>query len=663
VTLPPSERAAQLRALIAHHDHRYYVLDAPEVSDATYDALLKELQEIEREHPELITPDSPTQRVGGAPGEAFAKVVHRQPMLSLANCFDEEEFGQFHQRVLKGIGAEEVEYVCEPKLDGLAIELVYENGRFVQGSTRGNGEVGEDVTANLRRLRGLPLRLEAAPSLLEVRGEVFIHKADFLRMNREREAQGEAPFVNPRNSAAGSLRQLDSAITAARPLSVFVYEAGRVEGGPRFARHSEKLEWFERLGLPVNPRRALVRGVEGVRAAWAALLFERHALAYEIDGLVVKVEDEDWRARLGQVSRSPRWAVAYKFPPEEVETQVEDIFLSVGRSGALTPIAALTPVFVGGVTVSRATLHNEDELRRKDVRIGDWVFLRRAGDVIPEIVKVVEARRTGAERAFVFPSKCPVCGADTLREEGAAVMRCTGLSCPAQRVGRIRHWATRSALDIEGLGDKLVEQLTESGWVKTLVDLYSLDVPRLIALDRMGEKSAAKLVEAIARSRKTSMRRFVYGLGIPQVGEATAKALAEHFGEIRALMDADATALARVRDVGPQMAQEIHGFFHQAENRRVVEGLLQVPIVIEPVRKIEGGAFAGKTVVLTGTLTSLTREAATEEIERRGGKVAGSVSRKTDLVVAGEDAGSKARKAAELGVRVIDEAAFRDLLG
>ena len=443
--MEPATRIAELRELLAYHNNRYYSLDSPEITDGAYDTLMRELQGLEAEHPALLTKDSPTQRVGGTASEKFTKVVHRQPMLSLANCFDDAEFTEFHERIAKGVGAEGVDYVCEPKMDGLAIELVYENGLFVQGSTRGDGEIGEDVTSNLRTLRNLPLKLKASLKRLEVRGEVFIRKADFQKMNQEREERGEPAFVNPRNSAAGSLRQLDPKMTAERPLSVYVYETGVVEGGPAFEKHSQKLSWMEELGVPVNPRRAVASGIEGVREQYAALMKDRHGLAYEIDGLVVKVDLEDWRRRLGQVSKSPRWAVAYKFPPEEVEAYVEDIFVSVGRTGALTPCAALKPVFVGGVTISRATLHNEDELNRKGVLIGDWVFLRRAGDVIPEIVKVIESRRTGKEQKFVFPKKCPVCGADTLREEGMSVVVCTGISCPAQVTGRIRHWASASA--------------------------------------------------------------------------------------------------------------------------------------------------------------------------------------------------------------------------
>ena len=483
-------RVKQLREEIAYHNHRYYTLDDPETSDASYDALMRELLQLEAQNPGLITEGSPTQRVGGAPLEKFVKVTHQKPMLSLGNVFDDAELTEFDERVRKLLGIAEIAYCCEPKMDGLAIELTYQSGRFVQGSTRGDGTIGEDVTANLRTLRNLPLELKGSPpKLLEVRGEVFIKKRDFVKMNEQRELLGEPTFVNPRNCAAGSLRQLDPKLTANRPLSIYLYEVGVVEG-VAFTSHVEKLKWLEGAGLPVNPRRYEARGLTGIRAAYQALLGDRHALPYEVDGLVVKVDLEDHRKRLGQVSKSPRWAVAYKFAPEEVETQVQKIDVQVGRTGALTPVAFLTPVFVGGVTVSRATLHNEDEIKRKDVREGDWVFLRRAGDVIPEIVKVIEARRTGSEKPFEMPKSCPVCGSDVHREEGEAIARCTGVSCPAQLVGRLRHFATRTALDIDGLGEKICEQLTASGLVKRHADLYALTVEQLMSLERMGDTQA-----------------------------------------------------------------------------------------------------------------------------------------------------------------------------
>jgi DNA ligase (NAD+) len=549
-------------------------------------------------------------------------------------------------------------------MDGLAIELVYEHGRFVQGSTRGDGVIGEDVTKNLETIRNLPLTLTGkdVPALLEVRGEVFIRKADFKRMNDQLLARGEEPFVNPRNSAAGSLRQLDSRTTASRPLSLYLYEVGVVEG-VTFDTHVEKLAAMEAWGLPVNPRRSRVTGFDGVKGAWSALLAERHGLPYEIDGLVVKVDRTDFRTRLGQVSKSPRWAVAWKFPPEELETKVRQILVQVGRTGAITPLAELEPVFVGGVTVSRATLHNEDELRRKDVREGDWVFVRRAGDVIPEIVKVITSKRTGAEQPFVFPTTCPVCQAPVKKEEDGAIARCTNRACPAQLAGRLRHFATRTAMDIDGLGEKLCEAFVEHELVRSVADLYRLDLPTLTNLERMGEKSAQNLLEAIARSKTTTLRRFIYALGIPDVGEATAKALAEHFREVPALMGASLDELQRVKDIGPEMASSIRGFFEDAENRATVEQLLHAGVTPAPPEIVSAGPFSGKTVVLTGTLTGMTRDEAKESIEKRGGKVSGSVSKKTDFLVAGEEAGSKLTKARELGVKVLTEAEFAALLG
>ncbi len=661
-----AERARGLRQEIAHHDYRYHVLDDPEVSDAHYDRLLRELRELEAQFPELVTPDSPTQRVGSAPAEKFEKVVHRLPMLSLANVFNDEELGEFDERIRRMLGIDVVTYFCEPKMDGLAVELVYEDGRYVKGSTRGDGTVGEDVTANLRTIRQVPLSLQAPPdgplpSYVELRGEVFIRKADFLKLNQRREEEGEPLYVNPRNTAAGSIRQLDPRMTAERPLTILFYEVGEVQGRT-FATHREKLEFLRAIGAPINPRNTPAQGIDQVRAAYQRFLAERHQLPYEVDGMVVKVDSEDQRKRLGQVSKSPRWAVAYKFPPEEEQTQIEKIEVFVGRTGALTPVAFLRPVHVGGVTVSRATLHNEDELRRKDVRVGDHVFIRRAGDVIPEIVKVITSRRTGSEVEFTFPRACPVCGAAAVRDEEGAITRCTGAACPAQMVANLRHFASRGAMDIEGMGEKLCAQLVSTGVVKTYADLYRLDVATLTGLERMGEKSALNLVDALARSKQTTLRRFLYALGIRHVGEATAKALADHFRDVHALYSASAEEFTRVKDVGPAMAEAIHAFFAEPQNRKVIEELLAQGVTPEPPAAPSGGAFSGKTVVLTGTLSGLTREQAKEEVERRGGKVSSSVSKKTDFVVAGEDAGSKLKKASELGVRVLDEKAFLELL-
>ncbi len=660
-----ADQIKKLREEIAYHNHRYYTLDAPEISDASYDKLMRELLALEAENPSLVTKDSPSQRVGGAVLDKFDKVTHRQQMLSLANALTEAEFVEFDERVRKSLGTDEVTYTCEPKMDGLAIELVYEKGEFVQGSTRGDGTIGEDVTENLKTIKVLPLTLGGGAKklpLLEVRGEVFIRKADFKRMNEKLVAAGEEPFVNPRNSAAGSLRQLDSKLTASRPLSIYLYETGVVEGRT-WDSHQDKLKDLEAFGLPVNPKRWVAKGVKGVMKAWETLLGMRHELPYEIDGLVVKVDSADERARLGQVSKTPRWAVAFKFPPEEMEAQVREIVVQVGRTGAITPVAELVPVFVGGVTVSRATLHNEQEMRRKDVRAGDWVFVRRAGDVIPEIVKVITAKRTGKETEFKFPTACPICGSPVKREEDGVIARCTGKTCPAKLQGRLRHFATRTAMDIDGLGDKICEALLDAKLVKSVADLYKLSVKQLTGLERMGEKSAQNLFDAIARSKTTTLRRFIYALGIPEVGEATGKALAEHFRDVKKLMTAKEEELQAVKDIGPEMANAIASFFADDDNKKVVDELLAAGVKPEPPEAPKaGGSFAGKTVVLTGTLSSMGRDEAKEEIERRGGKVSGSVSKKTDFLVAGEDAGSKLTRAQELGVKVLTETEFKALL-
>lgn len=661
----PAERARQLRSELQEASHRYYVLDAPTLSDAEYDRRFRELQELEERYPDLIVPDSPTQRVGAVPSEKFAKVTHGRQMLSLGNLFEDGELVEFDERVRKLLGPAEgaqVRYVVEPKLDGLAVTLRYQRGRFVRGATRGDGTTGEDVTQNLRTLKSVPLALAGAPEDAEVRGEVFIARKDFARLNAEREALGEPPFVNPRNSAAGSLRQLDPRETAKRPLSIFFYEVGEWSG-PAFASHWEKLSALRALGLRTNPENRLCASLDEVRAAYRDLLARRHQLSYQIDGAVVKVDSEDQRARLGQVSRTPRWAVAYKFPAEEEATTVKEIAVSVGRTGALTPIAFLEPVYVGGANVSRATLHNEDELRRKDVRVGDRVFLRRAGDVIPEIVRViVEARPAGGLPEFHMPRACPVCGAQVHREEGEAVTRCTNLSCPAQLAGRLRHFASRLAMDIAGLGEETCARLVESGLVRTPADLYGLSREQWLSLERMGDKSADNLLEALERSKQTSMRRFIYALGIGMVGEATARSLALAFPSVPQLLAASLDDLQRVRDVGPEVAGRVHEFLQKPENRAAIERLQAAGVAPAAEQVQEKGPFAGKTVVLTGSLTGLSREEAKAAIERRGGRVSGSVSRKTDLVVAGADAGSKLKKASELGVRVVDEEGFRALL-
>jgi DNA ligase (NAD+) len=659
---PPraARRAEELREALREASHRYYVLDQPTLSDAEYDRLFRELEELEAAHPDLRTPDSPTQRVGAAPSEKFAKVTHARQMMSLANAMNDEELVEFDARVRKLVGDEPVTYVVEPKLDGLAVTLHFEQGRFVLGATRGDGLIGEDVTQNLRTIKAVPLQLAAgAPSSLEVRGEVFIPKADFVRMNEEREKAGEPTFVNPRNSAAGALRQLDPRITAQRPLSIYFYETTA-----EFASHQDKLEHLRRFGLRVNPENQVCHSLDEVRAAYARLLQKRHDLLYEIDGSVVKVDSEDQRRRLGAVSRTPRWAIAYKFAAEEEATTVEKILVYVGRTGALTPVAHLTPVYVGGVTVARATLHNEDELRRKDVREGDRVFIRRAGDVIPELVRVItESRPPGGLPEFHMPRECPVCGAQVQREPGEAITRCTNLSCPAQLVGRLRHFASRGAMDIGGLGEETCMRLVQTGLVRTPADLYGLGREQWLTLERMGEKSADNLLAALEASKKTSQRRFIYALGIRMVGEATALALARRFETPQSLLAASSEDLQSVRDIGPEVAAQIHDFLSQPENRKAIERLLEAGVQPSPeAAPPAAAAFAGKTVVLTGTLSRFTREAAKAEIERRGGRVSGSISKKTDLLVAGEEAGSKLKKAQELGVKVVDENQFAELL-
>jgi DNA ligase (NAD+) len=657
------QRIRELRQQIVYHNHRYYTLDDPEVSDAHYDRLMQELAALEEQFRDLATPDSPTLRVAGTPSEKFERVIHRLPMLSLSNALDDGQLAEFDERVRKLLGLEQVPYICEPKLDGLAVELVYEAGALVKASTRGDGIIGEDVTANVRTLRNVPWQLPQGivPPYLELRGEVFIRKADFLKLNQRREASGEPLFANPRNAAAGALRQLDPRITASRPLSIFLYEVGEVSGAD-FKTHWDKLERLASLGLPVNPRNVQAVGLAAVRQCYERFLSARHDFPYEMDGMVVKVDSEDQRRRLGQVSKSPRWAVAYKFPPEEEETQVESIEVNVGRTGALTPVAFLKPVKIAGVTVSRATLHNENELRRRDVRARDWVFVRRAGDVIPEIVKVITSKRTGAEKEFEFPRQCPVCGAAAVRDEDGAIVRCTGVACPAQLQGNIRHFASRAAMDIDGLGEKLCAQLVERGLVKDYADLYHLDMAKLLSVERMGEKSAQNLIDSIERSKKTTLRRFLYSLGIRQVGEATAKLLAEHFKSVDAVSNATEPDLMKVKEVGPSMAKAIRSFFGESQNRAVIAKLLEAGVKPAPPEEGKLGPFSGKTVALTGTLSTLSREQAKEEIERRGGRTSGAVSGKTDLVVAGEDAGSKLTRARELGVRIITEREFQDLL-
>jgi len=660
------KRIEELRAEIRKHDYHYYVLNQPLISDAEYDKLFRELQELEEKYPQFVTPDSPTQRVGAPPAEEFRPVRHAIPMLSLQNCFSEEEFLEWDRRVRRLLGGERPVYICEPKLDGLSVELVYENGVFTVGSTRGDGYVGEDVTRNLRTIRQIPLRLlpldGEVPRLLEVRGEVYMEKEDFRRLNREREERGEPPFANPRNAAAGSLRQLDPNITASRPLKAFFYATGRVEG-LEIRSQEELLTTLPKLGFPVNPLWRRCGTPEEAIQFYHQLLERRDELPYEADGVVVKVNDFSQREALGEVSRAPRWAIAFKFPAEEATTRVLDIVVQVGRTGALTPVAILEPVEVSGVTVSRATLHNEDEIKRKDVRIGDWVVVRRAGEVIPEIVKSIPERRTGKEREFRMPDRCPVCGGPVVRPPGEVIHRCENLSCPARIKEAIRHFASRRAADIEGLGEKLVDQLVEKGLVKRISDLYHLKKEQLAALERMGEKSAQNLLDQLERSKGMSLARFIYALGIRYVGEHIAEVLAERFGSIDELARASYEELVEIPEIGPRIAQSIVDFFASEDNRRLIEELKAVGIDPRAERPKEKGPLAGKTFVFTGRLSDMTREEAKRLVESLGGKVASSVSRKVDYVVVGEDPGSKLDRARALGIPTLSEEEFKELVG
>jgi DNA ligase (NAD+) len=667
---PPKKalaRAAELRELLDRYNHRYHALDDPEVPDAEYDRLMLELRALETQFPELLVPDSPTMRVGAAPIAAFGAVKHRVAMLSLDNAFSDDEVRDFDRRIherLQEAGA--IRYSAEPKLDGLAISARYESGTFVQGATRGDGETGEDITQNLRTIKALPLKLRGgkAPAVLEVRGEVFMPLAGFKRFNEEAAARGEKTFINPRNAAAGSLRQLDPRMTAARPLDVFIYGIGVIEGGELPAHHSETLKELRRLGFKICPQSTVVESIEGCLKYYRDMGAARSSLPYQIDGVVYKVDDVNLQRKLGFISRAPRWAIAHKFPAEEALSIVRGIEFQIGRTGALTPVARLEPTFVGGVTVSNATLHNMDELTRKDVRVGDTVVIRRAGDVIPEVARVLPERRVAGAQLVVLPSHCPVCGSPVVREGEQAVARCSGgRRCAAQRKGEIQHFASRRAMDIQGLGDKLVEQLVDSDWVKTPADLFALQANRLATLERMGEKSAQKLQSAIEAAKQTTLPRFLYALGIRDVGEATALALAQFFPEIAQLRRAGEEEIQRVPDVGPVVAKQVAAYFRDADNAAVVDRLLAAGIAWpRPAPASAGAAQRDKTFVLTGTLDSLTRDEAADAILQRGGKVSGSVSKKTDYVVAGAEAGSKLKKAEQLGIPILDEAAFLKLL-
>jgi len=668
---PPAVVAARAEALrreIAEHDYRYYVLDAPTVSDAEYDGLFRELADLETRYPALVTTDSPTQRVGGTPAAAFDAVTHRVPMLSLNNAFSDEEAEAFDRRIREGLGVDDVEYAVEPKFDGLAVSLAYEAGRFAVGATRGDGSSGENVTANLRTVAAIPLVMPAGtvPPLIEVRGEVLMPKRDFEALNAAQAARGEKTFANPRNAAAGSLRQLDPRITADRRLAFYAYGIGDVRWGGVAppSTHDALMRLLAALHFPVAKERAVVRGRTGLLGYYRQLGERRAALPFEIDGVVYKVNDLALQERLGFVSRAPRFAIAHKFPAEEMATEVVGIDVQVGRTGAVTPVARLKPVFVGGVTVTNATLHNEDEVRRKDVHVGDTVIVRRAGDVIPEIVRVVVDKRPARASAFSMPVRCPECGSAVVRLADEAIARCTGgLFCPAQRKQALLHFAGRRAMDIEGLGEKLVDQLVDGGLVRTPADLYGLGIEELAGLERMAEKSAANVVAAIEMNKATTLARFIFGLGIRHVGEATAKDLARHFGGLDGLMNAPPEELLAVRDVGPVLAESIARFFAEPHNREVIAELRAAGVRWRETtqQRASAGRLAGLTFVLTGTLPTLTREDAKALIESEGGKVATSVSKKTSYVVAGADAGGKLAKATELGVPLLDEAQLRRL--
>jgi len=656
-----SRRARELREQIQEHNYLYYVLDAPDIPDVEYDRLLRELETLEARYPELITPDSPTQRVGAEPVKAFGQVIHEIPMLSLGNAFSDQEMSDFDKRIRESLEIDAVEYMAEPKLDGLAISLIYEKGLLTQGATRGDGVTGENVTRNVRTIPSVPLRLRGKniPGLLEVRGEVFMPKKGFTELNKAQAARDEKQFANPRNAAAGSLRQLDPRITRTRPLTMFCYGIGKVEGKSMPDRHNDIMQLLRDWGLRINPDAKIVNGLNKCLDYYKKMAQRREKLAYEIDGVVYKVNQIEQQQKLGFVSRAPRWAIAYKFPAQEEMTRLLAIDVQVGRTGALTPVARLEPVFVGGVTVTNATLHNEDEIRRKDVRVGDTVIVRRAGDVIPEVVSVVKTRRPKKTKPYRFPEKCPECGSEIIRLEGQAIARCSGgLYCPAQRKEAIKHFASRRAMDIDGLGDKLIDQMVEQGLIKDVADLYTLSQEKLAGLDRMAEKSAVNIMSALDKSKQTTLARFLYALGIREVGETTARTLAEQAGSLEAITKLDEEQLQALPDVGPIVARSITTFFHQAHNRDVIKKLQKAGIHwpdIEP-QTANDKPLTGKTFVLTGTLASMTRDEAKNKLQALGARVSSSVSKKTSYVVAGADSGSKLTKAQALGVPVLDEA-------
>jgi DNA ligase (NAD+) len=661
------QTAEALRQQLDEHNYRYYVLDEPTIPDAEYDRLLRQLQAIEQEHPELVTPDSPTQRVGAAPLSGFTQLQHRVPMLSLGNAFDEQELAAFNERIQKLLeNSAPVTYTCEPKLDGLAVSCRYENGLLVSAATRGDGQAGEEITQNVRTISSIPLRLrgEGFPAILEVRGEVYMPLAGFNKLNQTAAQKGEKTFANPRNAAAGSLRQLDPRVTAQRPLAFFAYGVGEVAPALSTTSHFDTLQQLKIFGLPVSSEIKRVTGVDDCLSYYQNILNKRTDLPYEIDGVVYKVDDLAQQAQCGFVSRAPRFAIAHKFPAAEELTQLLDVEFQVGRTGALTPVARLAPVFVGGVTVSNATLHNMDEINRKDVRVGDTVIVRRAGDVIPEVVSVILEKRPGKTEQIDMPTQCPVCGSEVERTEGEAVARCTGgLFCRAQLIESIKHFVARRAMDIDGLGAKLVEQLVTEKRIDNVADIYRLDKDSLMTLERMGEKSAENLLAAIEKSKSTTLPRFLYALGVREVGEATARVLAQHFGDLDRLMAATLEELEAVSEVGPIVASHILSFFAEQHNRDVIAQLVEAG-VHWPTVTVDTAAqvLAGKTFVITGTLSSMSRDEAKGRLQALGAKVSGSVSKKTSAVVVGADPGSKAQKAADLGVVQLDEDAFLKLL-
>ncbi len=664
---PEQERIQQLRDEINQHNYLYYVLDEPHIPDSEYDRLLRELQDLEAKNPQLITPDSPTQRVGAKPLKSFAEVRHSLPMLSLDNAFTDEEFENFERRVKERLGTDkEITYCAEPKLDGLAVSLRYESGLLVQAATRGDGSQGEDVTHNLRTIQSVPLRLlgEGWPDVLEVRGEVFMPKDGFNRFNQLARHKGEKEFVNPRNAAAGSLRQLDPQITATRPLDMFCYGFGEIAGGPLADTHSAGIAMLSQWGLRTSPELKTLVGIKQCKDYFDKIAQRRDSLEYDIDGVVFKVDSLVDQEQLGFVARSPRWAIARKFPAQEELTTVESIEFQVGRTGAITPVARLKPVFVGGVTVSNATLHNMDEVKKKDVRVGDTVFVRRAGDVIPEVVRVLLERREDGAEPIELPAQCPECGSDVTKPEGEAVARCSGgLFCSAQRKEAIKHFASRRAMDIEGLGDKLVEAIVDQGMVHDLADIYHLTHAQYAGLERMGDRSSKNLIQALDKSKHTTLARFLYALGIREVGEVTASALAAHFRELEMLKQANREELSLIEGIGPIMAEHIVTFFHQPHNLEVIQKLLDAGVHWDEVGApaADTQILAGKSFVLTGSL-SRPRSEIKDELISMGAKVAGSVSKKTDYLLAGSDAGSKLAKAQQLGITIIDENGLKDLL-